>query len=79
MSKSNNNDKKHKPSKQGIYSSDILRDKHSHVSAVKNNPACNMCLVAVFEFAAANFCNTFCYYHFPCVCTTSFRSSFTSN
>ena len=27
MSKSNNKDKKYKPSKQGIYSSDILRDK----------------------------------------------------
>lgn len=27
MPKSNNNDKKYKPSKQGIYSSDILRDK----------------------------------------------------
>ena len=41
----------------GEYSitSDILRDKHSATSAVKNSPACNICLVAVLEFAAANF------------------------
>ena len=41
----------------GEYSmmSDILRDKHSAVSDVKNNPACNICLVAVLLFAAANF------------------------
>ena len=47
-----------KASLVGEYSiiSDILRDKHSAISAVKNNPDCNICLVAVFEFAAANFC-----------------------
>ena len=41
----------------GEYSiiSDILRDKHSQVSAVKNKPACNICLVATLEFAAASF------------------------
>jgi len=42
----------------GPYSntSDILSDIASAVFNVKNNPACNICLVAVFEFAAANFC-----------------------
>ena len=47
-----------KASLVGEYSiiSDILRDKHSAVSAVKNKPACNICLVATFEFAAASFC-----------------------
>ena len=46
-----------KASLVGEYSitSDILSDKHSAVSAVKNKPACNICLVAVFELAAANF------------------------
>ena len=41
----------------GEYSmiSDILRESCSATSAVKNNPACNICLVAVFEFAAAIF------------------------
>jgi len=35
--------------------SDILNDKHSAISAVKNKPACNICLVAVLLLAAANF------------------------
>jgi len=36
--------------------SDILRDRHSATSAVRYSPACNICLVAVLELAAANFC-----------------------
>ena len=42
----------------GEYSiiSAILNDKHSATLAVKYNIDCNTCLVAVFEFAAANFC-----------------------
>ena len=46
-----------KASLVGEYSiiSDILSDKHSAVCAVKNNPAWSICLVAVFEFAAAIF------------------------
>ena len=42
----------------GWYSiiSDILSDKHSQSSLVKYKPESNICLVAVFEFAAANFC-----------------------
>ena len=46
-----------KASLVGEYSniSDILNDKHSHVSAVKNNPDCSICLVAVLLLAAAIF------------------------
>ena len=42
----------------GLYSntSDILKERFSERSEVKYNPASNMCLVAVLEFAAANFC-----------------------
>ena len=36
--------------------SDILKETASAVFNVKNNPLCNICLVAVFELAAANFC-----------------------
>ena len=36
--------------------SDILREIASAVFNVKYNPDCNICLVAVFEFAAASFC-----------------------
>jgi len=36
--------------------SDILSEIHSAVFSVKYNPAYSICLVAVFEFAAANFC-----------------------
>ena len=35
---------------------DILRERDSHISAHTNSPAFNICLVAVFEFAAAIFC-----------------------
>ena len=45
-----------KASLVGEYSiiSDILNDKHSAISAVKNKPDCNICLVAVLLLAAAN-------------------------
>ena len=36
--------------------SDILKETFSHVLAAKYKLACNTCLVAVLEFAAANFC-----------------------
>ena len=36
--------------------SDILKDKHSANSLVKNKEANKICLVATFELAAANFC-----------------------
>ena len=36
--------------------SEIRKDKHSAVSAVKNNPASRIWRVAVFELAAAIFC-----------------------
>ena len=42
----------------GEYSniSDILKQSCSHILCVINAPPCNICLVAVFELAAASFC-----------------------
>ena len=38
-------------------SQQLLRDMFSQALRVKYKPACNICLVAVFDLLAANFCN----------------------